>query len=347
LNPLRCAELTIPTLISLSQQKQRKTWTLILVLVMSFYSGCTLDAPHDNPLDPLSPKFENAGTVQGRVFILNSSTIGIANAVVSFTNSGIAAITDNYGNFSAEHVPTGPMLIIVTKDGFLADSTTLQLTAGQTSSLEIHLDALPQISTSQIITKKTDQWWPGPTYSALVTANVTDPDGQVDIDSVFVTVDSLRFGMTYSNSDKNFQTTILADSLPASNLQWLVGKTLTVYAKDKEHALVQSSDFFVSRIIEAAAIPTAPTAQDTVRDSLYFQWDPPSLTFGYTFTINLYTLNGGTPLWTKSNIVPAPPFAFKFPGFSTLQPGSYYWTVAVIDEFGNSSRSKEASFIVP
>ncbi len=321
------------------------TWIPILALVLSFYSGCSLDAPHDNPLDPLSPKFENAGTIQGRVLSLGSS--GIANAVVSFTTSGIAAITDNNGNFSAEHVSAGTMLITVTKDGFLPDSISLQLAAGQTTSLEIHLDALPQISGQQIITKKTDQWWPGPTYSAVVTANITDPDGQTDFDTAFVTVDSLQFGMTYSNSDKNFQTTILADSLPTGNLQWLIGKTLTVFAKDKERALTQGNDFYVSRIIEATAIPTSPTTQDTVRDSLYFQWNPPSLTFPYTFTINLYMLNSGTPLWTESNIVPAPPFAFTFPGFTTLQPGSYYWTVAVIDEFGNSARSKEASFIVP
>ncbi len=322
-------------------------WIPMIALAMSFYSGCVSDAPHDNPLDPLSPQFVNAGTIRGRVLILNNSTIGIANAVVAFSNSGLAAITDNNGNFSAEHISAGTMEVIVTKNGFLPDSISLQLTAGQTASLEIHLDALPQISGQQIITKKIDQWWPGPTYSAVVTANVTDHDGQADIDSVFVMIDSLQFGMTYSNSDKNFQTTILADSLPSGNLQWLIGDTLRVIAKDKEHASTQSNDFFVSRIIETTAIPTAPISQDTVRDSLYFQWDPPSLTFFYYFSINLYSVNA--LIWSQSNISPAPPFAYKFPQsqFPSLQRGSYYWTVTVSDEFGNSARSKEASFIVP
>ncbi|MDE3057377.1 MAG: carboxypeptidase regulatory-like domain-containing protein [Bacteroidota bacterium] len=330
-------------MISLSLQPRAKKRILVFALVMSFFPGCISDVPHDNPLDPQSPKFENAGTVRGRVLSLGSS--GIANAVVSFTNSNIATLTDNNGNFSADHISAGTMLIIVTKDGFLPDSISLQLAAGQTSSLEIHLDALPQISSQKIITKKTDQWWPGPTYSALVTAAVSDPDGQADIDTVFVTVDSLQFGMTYSNSDKNYQTTIFGDSLPGSNLQSLIGKTLRVFAKDKERALTQSGDFFISRIIEATAVPTSPTSQDTVRGTLYFQWDPPSLNFSYTFSINIYTLDGGVSIWFKSNIASAPPFAYTFP--DTLTPRSYYWTVTVIDEFGNGARSKEASFVVP
>jgi len=30
----------------------------------------------------------------------------------------------------------------------------------------------------------------------------------------------------------------------------------------------------------------------------------------------------------------------------TLLPGNYIWTISVVDDFGNYSRSKEASFVV-
>ena len=69
---------------------------------------------------------------------------------------------------------------------------------------------------------------PGPAYTATVSANVTDPDGFLDVDSVYVRLTPFVFGMSHI-TEKNYQVIINADSLPNQNLQWLVGKQFVCF----------------------------------------------------------------------------------------------------------------------
>jgi hypothetical protein len=193
-----------------------------------------------------------------------------------------------------------------------------------------------------------DQWYPGPVYIDTVSAAVTDPDGFLDINTVYVCIDSLTFAMTRSAGDV-FQVAINADSLPNQDPQWIVGKQLEVFAVDQEKGVGRSSGFYVTRTIESEPKPTSPQSADTITTGFpTFEWDPPTLSFDYTFQLKVVSLAGGaqTLVWSKAGISSSI-FSYDFhDSGDSLADGEYYWTVAAIDQFGNSSRSKEAAFIV-
>lgn len=309
-------------------------------------AGCAPNAPHDNPVDPSSPGYKSTGVLSGKVLSLSLPYQGIAGALVLIQQNGQAEFTSSDGSFSFQSAPSGDITLIVTKSSYLADTININILPGRSYDEEIHIDALPQVSGAKIVTSKIDQWWPGPVYSALVSANVTDPDGIADIDSIYVQVDSLAFTMNYSVTNKDFEATIDGDQLPNQDLQWLIGKELNVSAIDKSGGRSESQGFFVTRIIEAEPNPTSPTGLDTMTASPTFNWNPPIVSFNYTYQLQIVSLAGGTQtvVWSESGLSPAN-FSFTYQG--VLPSGTYFWTVAVVDGFGNSSRSKEASFVVP
>ena len=225
----------------------KKQTTLLFAALLSL--RCAPDAPHDNPMDPASRGFRNTGGITGRVLTLNEPRQPVAAALIS-TAQGTASVTGDDGSFQVVSLPAGDDTIVVSKAGFLSDTVMIVVSASQSALVEIHLDALPNVSQASVVTQKIDQWWPGPIYSAYVTSSISDPDGLSDIDTTFVSVDTLSFPLVYSVTDKNFQTTISTLQLPTNNIQWLVGKPLTFVAKDRSGGVFSRGGVFVSRAKE-------------------------------------------------------------------------------------------------
>ena len=321
---------------------------MIICSLMMIQFGCAPDAPHDNPLDPGSPNYRNAGNLNGKVLSLSFPYSGIPNALVTVEQNGSAELTASDGSFSFADAPAGSLTLVITKPSFMADTLSITLPVGATYDTTVHLDALPVITNPEVVTTKIDQWWPGPVYYATVTANVADPDGIGDIvdSTVHVQVDSLSFNMSYSGGTGTFQATINATQLPGQDLQWLVGKEFFVYASDRENGLTSQGPFYVSRIIESEPAPTSPGNSDTTSASPTFEWNPPSASFSYTYSLQLFLISAGTPSQVGNSIIlGANDVSYIYP--DSLKPGQYFWTIGITDSYGNSSRSKEASFIVP
>ncbi|MGC8652370.1 MAG: carboxypeptidase regulatory-like domain-containing protein [Candidatus Kryptoniota bacterium] len=318
---------------------------LVLAIIAFSLDRCAPDAPHENSLDPLSPNYSGTGVLSGRVLTLTAPYAGISNVLVTIPGNQSAVFTSSDGSFLIRNVPAGQVTVVFTKSGYLTDTLQIQIGIGKTQSIEVHLDALPVISAEQVVTHKIDQWWPGAVYNATVSAAVIDADGSTDIDSVYVVVDTINFSMAYSFNSKDFEVTIYSDSLPQHDIQWLVGRSFVVQARDHEGAVSRSNPFYVTRIIESEAAPFYPVGLDTAKASPTFEWNPPQITFNYSYTIQVVRMDAGnqTVVWTQPGINSSL-VSYSFPGI--LSSGTYFWTIAVVDNYGNSSRSKEAAFSV-
>ncbi len=326
--------------------RNRKGVLLVLCLLTTIIAGCAPDAPHDNPLDPASPNRKTDGNLSGKILTLGLPYAGISGALVTIEGTTSTELTATDGSFSFSNAPSGNVSIIVSKSLYLSDTLRLTLPVGGSLDTLIHIDALPQISNAQVVTSKIDQWYAGPVYTAAISADVADPDGFLDVDTVYVKIDSLTFGMSHT-AGSNYQVSINADSLPNQDLQWLIGKQLDVFAIDHENGAGQSSGFYVTRIIESEPSPTHPTFDTTLTTHFpTFDWNPAVVSFDYTYQLQVVSLAGGTQtlVWSQGGFSSSIT-DFNFP--DSLAGGDYYWTVALVDQFGNSSRSKEASFIVP
>jgi hypothetical protein len=135
-----------------------------------------------------------------------------------------------------------------------------------------------------------------------------------------------------------------------------VSRPLQIRSRDFHFAINYGNPFYISRIIENTATPLYPTmntstlVKDTTGSTPRLHWSLPDVAFNYTYLLRISRVVSGVnyEIATYSQIGSVDN-AFQFPGDNsgeTLDPGDYLWTISVIDDFGNYSRSKEAAFVV-
>jgi hypothetical protein len=315
---------------------------------MMFF-GCVSDVPHDNPLDPQSPKYSSDASIKGRVVLKNYPLTGISGVVVRTESNDYATVTDSLGYFSFNKVPQGNYTLIFSRVRFVADTIRIAVEAGKTSEVAATMNALPTISKMSVLTRRIARYFPSTLYYAAFSATVSDTNGIGDLDSVWLVIDTLQFPMTYSVTAKEFQYTLYTNEIPSNNLQTLIGKPLTIKARDFGSAYGTSSPFYISRIIEEEPKPTYPTSlttTDTTTLTPECMWNELKASFTFTYTITMMRVDDGgnkTVIWTQTNI---PSYLLSYQhSFALPSQGLYAWTIAVVDEFGNYSTSKEATFI--
>ena len=316
--------------------------------------GCK-DAPHDNPLDPSSPEYSKTTSVTGHVLLLDVNS-GLASAEVYSIEDSVTVLSDANGYFSFEHLNVGNQTLVCTKENFVTDTQRIILQSRTSTDVVFYMNGAPYVLSQNIFTRKVDQYYPGPQYFVDITASVTDPNGITDVDSVWFAVDTLLYQMEYSPTTQQFETTLFNYNFPTNTIQWLVNKPLRIRSKDHRNAVNFSIPFYVSRIIENTATPEYPTTntltqiQDTTSTAPVFHWNPPDVTFNYTYTLILARVesNVQTVVWTYAQLNSSTlQLSYSMNNISdTLSSGEYAWTISVVDDFGNYSRSKEASFIV-
>ena len=335
---------------------------IMFLIVVGF--GCH-DAPRDNPLDPQSPQYISTASLTGTVTILNQST-PLPSATITSLEDGVSTITNAFGAFSFDHLTIGTQTLVCAKTNYMPDTQRIVLQTQTTANIHFSLNGAPYVVSQNIYTRKIDQYYPSPQYFVDVTASVTDPNGITDIDSVwflvtdssgsFLNSDTLLFPMAYSVSTRLFQVTIDKYHLPTNTIQWLVNKPLQIKSRDIHSATNYSNQFYVSRVIENTATPSYPTlntatsVKDTTGPTPLLQWSPPDVTFNYTYSLIISRITSGvyTDVWSYTQLGSINN-EFQFPGDNsgtTLASGEYVWTISVVDDFGNYSRSKEASFVV-
>ena len=337
-----------------------KDLSFIIFFSFGLLSGCH-DAPHDNMLDPLSPQYISTASVIGTVSLLNQTTL-LSSATITSVEDGISTVSNASGFFSFDHLTTGTQTLVCSKANYMTDTQRIVLRTQTTAQVHFSLNGAPYVVSQNIYTRKIDQYYPSPQYFVDVTASVADPNGITDIDSVWFYVassstgDTLLFPMSYSVSTKLFQVTVYKYDLPTNTIQWLVNKPLQICSSDIHGAINYSNPFYVSRVIENTATPTYPTVhtvtaeKDTTGSTPLLQWSPPDVTFNYTYSLTISrTISGvNNDVWTYTQFGSVNN-QIQFPGDNsgkTLEPGDYVWTISVVDDFGNYSRSKEASFVV-
>jgi hypothetical protein len=332
----------------------RQFSVISILCTLTLISGCK-DAPRDNPLDPSSPQYTNTASVKGRILLLNQNS-SIALASISSLEDGVSVSSDADGKYSFNNLTVGIQTLVCTKENFIPDTQLVILQSRTTKEVLFELNGAPYVLTQNILTRKIDQYYPSTQYFVEVAASVSDPNGLVDVDSVWFAVDTLLFPMDYSVSTKQFQSTIYKYDLPTNTIQWLVNRPLRIRSKDRSNAVNLSTAFYVSRIIENLATPMYPTIStttlqmDTTGSTPLLQWLPPTVTFNYTYALTLSRVvsNIRTLLWTYTKLNSSS-MQLQFPADTsglTLSAGDYVWTISVVDDFGNYSRSKEAPFVV-
>ena len=72
-----------------------------------------------------------------------------------------------------------------------------------------------------------------------------------------------------------------------------------------------------------------------------FTWEPISLAYPFSYRIDIVRVDQNIQSLVQT-ISDIPSTAVSMQATDTLASGEYFWTISIVDEFGNMSRSREA-----
>jgi len=189
-------------------------------------------------------------------------------------------------------------------------------------------------------------WASLPWLGLEISASIADSDG---VDSVWVHQDDQYIGGLLSMGDglhwmNQFQET----RLPGGLLGDLVGHPFTLYHLDGAGFITSGEPFRLARVIYVEPEVDAPFSDTLDTRSPYLIWERYNADFNFTYTVEVVHVSESsfrTVVYQDSCISPdstGHQVAIPLPD----QPELLYWTVSVVDEFGDMIRSREAVFWV-
>ena len=328
---------------------------VLLTMLTLAWAGCLGEAPHDNPLDPESDRFANEGGINGRVTDRNGQPLGdveihllpvSAPEVPTFTTR-----TNSQGQFQLRAVPADASYQLrIEKPGFAAVRTeAVAVEAGASTSVpEMRLNALPVFEAIHLRSVHLSRWWPSDLYFLEILATAGDPDGLVDVEDVWMELPDFGFqAMLTPTSGGAFELRLDEESLPTPSLAALLGHSFSLYVTDQQGDTAAAAPRQLARVIDEIPVAASPSGDVLLETNQpTFVWDAIGLAFGFVYEVEVYRdeVNQNVLVQTLPGL---PSTQTAVPLNGTLPTGQYFWTVTVIDDFGNRSRSKEAAFRIP
>ncbi len=329
------------------EKSVRRIWLVALWMMLGLLR-CFSDAERDNPLDAKSPSYQAIGHIRGTVTRFYSPFEPIVGAQVNLRAAEWTTITGEEGNFTFQAAPIGKCMLRASRSGYAPDSTTVEVQVGQVAEATLRLDALPVFQSVSVVSSHISRWWPtDDLYFAELKAKAHDPDEPQTVIFVDVMVPDLGIvdSLIFDTADMQFEGVLNQDDFPNGNLQSLLGREIVFQARDRRLMQNSSGPIYLARIINETPVADTPQGLQTFVPPDTLQWQPMFLPFDFTYTVEVMRFDAGlsTAVWSRENISATDTIAVT----GELPTGTYFWTVSVVDEFGNRSRSREASFLVP
>jgi hypothetical protein len=315
-----------------------------IVRIVSIYIiinliSCISEAPRDNPLDPA-----NGLTVSGNISRIYTNNPP-KNAIVFLQPENLTIITGDDGRYTFSNLKPGNYQLSSTAPGFSEDSATIDLQ--QNAQIDLVLDSLPYFRDIKITTHHVSRWFPpDDMYSIRYETTASDGDGDGDIEKVWLQIESIAYTDTLQRSSPGsniFKGEAFTSDLSINSLHELIGKPFVFFVNDLPGQIVKSTNQFLSRIIEDTPQLVSPIGLEDLNSfPITFTWQAIiNISYSYSLKIEIFSISLGLKV-DEVNDIPFDATTAQFSG--PLSTGDYYWILYIIDEFGNSSTSREGSF---
>lgn len=332
--------------------RKHKLIFLILFVILSVFS-CFNNAERDNPLDPRSSKYQNLGGIEGHVYTYYAPFQPLSSAMVTLTPGGQTTFSDGSGGFSFQNVDPGNYAVHVNYPDYASDSTQVQVQSNQIASIQFNLNGLPRLDSLFLITGVEYDYTVNPNEDPTrligCTTEVIDSDGPADIASVVVSIPTIGIKDTLGLTQNvgTYYKRIEELDLPISHIDELMGQPFYIEIKDRVGAVCQYGPKYLVRVIEVEPEIISPQEFNVVSSQPVLKWNPSQFSFPISYRIEIYLLIGYQiiipAIRSYSDISSA---ISEFQISKPLAAGFYLWTVYAVDQFGNWSRSKPATFEV-
>ncbi|NNE34062.1 MAG: carboxypeptidase regulatory-like domain-containing protein [Rhodothermales bacterium] len=310
--------------------------------------GCWEDAIHSNPLDPLSPEYIDAGSIDG--IVTDRGFNSISEVIISLTPGGQTATTTTDGRFVFDSVPPGVYTLTASGNGLEAAMSEVTVVANATASVSQTINLLPAVTGVDLTTLHVSRWWPQDDLFRLdARAAVSDGDGLVDVAGVELSIIDIQFSQPLQATTEAgvFELSLTEEDLGGIALHSLLGKPLELVVTDQFGSSATSGPVFLTRIVDFVPETDSPTgSQEIPGGNPLLTWNAADTPFVHTYQIDVFRVDDDvdTNVYMLEN-VPSSELSVQLS--ENFAVGQYYWTCSVVDEYGNRSRSKEAGFVVP
>ena len=316
--------------------------TLVLFFTVIF-SACIEEAGRDNPLDPVNG--DNNLQLSGQVLTFYHPRKAIPQASILVIPSNLVVLSDDDGFYKFNGLKPGDYTLVCEAEGYEIDSANITIQSSIAHTFL--LDGLPQFEEISLRAHHRSRWFPREElYFIEMEIVVDDPDGIGDIQSVVCEIPSMNFTDTLQAEIEGgkFSSTLFDADLPVASVHQLIGRQIFFLVKDDFGTTTKSEATFLTRIIEQSPTILSPVELQTIESfPIEFQWERVFVPYPATLKIEIFQINLGVAF--KSDEVDGIPISdqiYQYTG--SLDPGDYYWTLDIVDEFGNSSSSREGTF---
>lgn len=335
---------------------------IALCVIIALYSGCSLNADRENPLDPKSPFYKPTSGLTGRITSFGDNPKGLSNVQVLLNPGAIATVSDDNGYFSFTDLEPGLYDIILQREYLKSIDSTVNIPPENLITANFSMNFLPLVDSLSLFTLRTiNISTEFGEYEIFLNAVISDSDGTENLsDSAVVYwlnhADKVMFADDISQYSRLFTHII---DVEGTALNDYLGLSYYLQANDSAGDTVKSALVYVVRFIEEPMLAFTPSGIDTTGGKPLFTWHDPTVAFDYKYRLKLYTYPSPVQIFeevlydTSEALVEVDiitnTLGYIYKSFSpndSLSLGQYMWTVQIEDLIGNISRSKQKIFEV-
>ncbi len=268
---------------------------------------------------------------------------------VELLDNQIHTFSNEDGQFEFSHLKPGSYAIMFSANDYVSQAETLDVVSSEVTNCLIRLNGAPEISGVSLITKHIAHWQPAEDEYVLdVHAGVSDLDGNLDIDSVQFQIPGWGFDtlLTSGSAAGDFTGVFFNDAFGANAFPELEGEMLRLRCIDKSGDWGTWFITQISRLIVSSPQILSPAGLATVDSLPVFRWSHFDAGFQVHYQVDVFRLDeSAIPQFVLSSPVLADT-TLQWQTSNPFADARYYWTMSVIDRYGNISVSKEAAFQV-
>ena len=284
--------------------------------------------------------FFKKGELRGSVKTAALPSTGIPNVKVFWKNENKIVLTNASGEYTFNDVAYNDGKLYFEKEGYANDSIDVKFGSGSVQQAsDVRLNISPVLENINITTAVTYRLTGQILFKIFVQASVTDKDDPID--TVFVNCSAINFNksLTYNTTTKYYE---VEQNYGTINLSAALGKDFNVTAKvnGKKYDIGKTR---ITRVIDKEIEIDSPKGV-VVNSTPTLYWKRFVPGFSFKYRVEIWTDETPAELyWSRDNISES---EIQITPEVTLPAGEYFWVIWCTDEYGNQTRSKEASFVV-
>ena len=201
----------------------------------------------------------------------------------------------------------------------------------------------PELPVLQVTSFHSSQWFPLQDLFYLETL-VSGASAETADSVYFVYSDTILFTMNLSGGQ--WHRSLESSSFLSANIYDLIGVphyALLYFGTDEP---IKTEESRLYRIIDEVPETVFPDNNVSVIPDFEFDWESSTVKFEFTYTISINFISTTGFVTEVDRIENISSDLTTYLYSEGLESGSYYWTLSIVDDFSNISRSKEAAFSV-